>query len=133
MIDDNTIATSNVDDRLLIEGSLKAMSSIGEKIITPQFCSLQLNDVDADTSDPILRKAFGVFPFETEFDEITGISGSPVFNLTKNALCGMAIRGGMNDSKHCTVWYIDMFDIMKVLQDVHEGRSETFYEKTIRI
>jgi hypothetical protein len=32
---------------------------------------------------------------DPEFASVTGISGSPVFDVTANALCGMVVRGGM--------------------------------------
>jgi hypothetical protein len=47
-----------------------------------------------------------------EFSSITGISGSPVYNKTANALCGMVIRGGMSGPA-CTIYYVDVLDIVR--------------------
>jgi hypothetical protein len=95
--------------------------------IAPKFCFLELVDDTPFSSDPTLRRGFGVFD-RPEFADVLGLSDSPVFNVTRSALCGMVVRGGMRDDV-CTLWYVDMFDICKLLQAVHEGRAATYYEK----
>jgi hypothetical protein len=61
---------------------------------------------------------------------VLGLSGAPVFNVSQRALCGMVMRGGMNENL-CTIWYADMFDIGQLLAAVHEERSEHYYRKNI--
>jgi hypothetical protein len=55
-------------------------------------CRLEFTDVGLGTSDPTLRTGLAEFK-DPEFKSITGISGSPVFDITANALCGMVVRG----------------------------------------
>jgi hypothetical protein len=53
-----------------------------------------------------------------------------VFDVTQSALCGMVVRGNMN-ADLCTLWYIDLFDIMQLLAAVHEERTDTYYRKDV--
>jgi hypothetical protein len=76
-----------------------------------------------------LREAYAEFA-SPEFTEVTGISGAPVFNATSTKLAGMVVRGALDGSK-CTIWYVDIFDIMQFLTAVAEGRADTDYTKTI--
>jgi hypothetical protein len=61
---------------------------------------------------------------------VLGLSGSPVFNVTQRALCGIVVRGAMS-ANTCTLWYVDMFDIVQLLTAVHENRTETYYQKQL--
>lgn len=129
IIDDETICTSEKNEKILIEGSLKDLSAIDDKTIKAQFCSLEIIDDGYHEHDATLRSAYGQFLSNIEFSSVTGISGSPVFNLTKGKLCGMAVRGGLNEKKFCNVFYIDIEDIKQVLQAIHEDRPNTSYKK----
>jgi hypothetical protein len=40
----------------------------------------------------------------------------------------MVVRGTMNDTA-CGLWYVDMFDICKLLAAVHERETSTYYHK----
>lgn len=76
---------------------------------------------------------FGEALFGTlEFTSVTGISGLPVFNKTANALCGMVIRGGMNGPA-CTIYYVDVFDIVRLLEAVSERAPSTYYTKHVAV
>lgn len=129
VLDEGTVATSREGDKLLAYGALKQKSEITEEVIAPVFAELEAIDRGASPSDPTLRKAEGVYQ-NLEFDTVEGMSGSPMFNATQQRLCGMTARGGLNGN-HCTLWYIDIHDIMEMLNAVIEGRSETDYQKTI--
>src|SRR3569623_124707 len=59
-----------------------------------------------------------------------GLSGSPIFNVNRSALCGMVVRGTMADDA-CTLWYVDIFDIFRLLDSVSERRASTSYFKTL--
>ena len=129
ILDEGTVVTSQEGDKLLAYGALKQKSEITETVIAPVFGELEGVDKGASASDPTLRKAEGVYQ-NLEFDNIAGMSGSPMFNATQQRLCGMTVRGGLNGN-HCTFWYIDIRDIMEVLNAVIEGRADTEYQKTI--
>lgn len=129
IIDTTTVCTSNVGHELHIVGFLKDKSQIMPSEITMGLCQLVLRDTGIST-DPLLRQATGLF-YRPTFDSIIGISGSPVFDQTTNALCGMVSRGGMTDIR-CTIYYIDMFDLMKVLEVVSARAARASYTKMVR-
>jgi len=129
IIDRGTVATSNVGNNLSVAGVLKQKSAIETNTITSGYCYLQLRDDGPADHDPILRKAFAEF-HEPEFTSVTGISGSPVFDETAAALCGMVVRGGMSGSR-CQILYVDIFDIMQLLEAVREGAESAYYSKSI--
>jgi hypothetical protein len=74
-----------------------------------------------------MRRGFAQF-LQPEFTEITGVSGSPVFNLTANRLCGMVLRGGMNGN-FCNVYFMDAADIMRFLEAVSSKAGSVYYSK----
>jgi hypothetical protein len=127
LIDENTVTTSKVVDALHVHGVLKAPSEIIETVIAPKFCQLEMVDDTPPSNDPTIRRCFGMFE-NPEFADVVGLSGSPVFNVSQSALCGMVARGAMHGDA-CTLWYIDVFDIMKMLAAVHHGKDAAFYEK----
>jgi len=47
-----------------------------------------------------------------------------------NALCGMVVRGGMTRNR-CQIYFIDIFDIMRLLESVSERRESAYYTKTV--
>ena len=127
VIDANTVATSRQGDRLSVAGALKDKSRIIPPDIFAAFCHLQFGDAGISTSDPTLRYAIAEF-LNPEFSSITGISGSPVFDDTANALSGMVVRGSMTGNK-CQIYYLDIFDIVKALEAVYAGDQSTYYLK----
>jgi hypothetical protein len=129
IIDEKTTRTSSIGDNLQVAGVLKTGTKIEDRAIAPQFCLLEFSDQGALSEDPTLRQAFGKYK-APEFGDIVGISGAPVFNVTANALCGMVVRGGMQGDT-CTISYIDIFDILKLIQAIHAQQSETYYRKTV--
>jgi hypothetical protein len=126
VIDEKTVVQSEISDRLLVAGVLKEKTRIDPPNFTIGYCRLELGDA-GPTSDPFLRRATALFD-KPEFTTITGISGSPVFNLSKNALCGMVVRGGMSGT-NCEIRYIDIFDIRRLLESVSAGETSSFYMK----
>lgn len=127
-IDEHTVATSQVGHALLVAGVLKEKSQIDPPDIAIGYCRLEFQDV-GPASDPFLRHAIAQF-LNPEFSSIVGISGSPVFDRVSNALCGMVIRGGMTGSK-CEIRYIDIFDIVRLLESVSEGVTKSYYKKNV--
>jgi hypothetical protein len=129
ILDPRTIATSQDGHALLVAGVLKEQTEITETELAPQFCQLEFIDSGATRSDPTLRHAFSEFA-NPNFTAITGLSGSPVFDVTTNALCGMVVRGGMNGNR-CDIRYVDIFDIMQLIEGVHAGKSAANYTKSV--
>jgi hypothetical protein len=60
------------------------------------------------------------------------VSAEAPFNVTQSALCGMVVRGLMTGDS-CTLRYVDMFDVGKLLGPAHEGTSTAFYMKIVAI
>jgi hypothetical protein len=129
LIDDNTMASSVVGDVLHVHGSLKTPSEITESTIAPKFGLLELVDNTPFSNDITLRRGFGLFD-GPKFQDVMGLSGSPIFNVNRSALCGMVVRGTMADDA-CTLWYVDIFDIFRLLDSVSERRASTSYFKTL--
>ena len=131
LIDERTVATSKVGDQLHVSGALKTPSEITETEIAPKFCLLEMIDDTPLSHDPTLRRCVGVFD-KPEFSDVVGLSGSPVFNLTQSALCGIVVRGVMAENA-CTLYYVDMFDVGRLLAGVHERSSSAFYVKDMLV
>ncbi|MFK4488892.1 hypothetical protein [Bradyrhizobium sp. USDA 336] len=127
-LDATTTRASQPGHRLLVAGVLKEKTSIVPPDITIGYCRLEFQDAGYGSSDPILRTAVAEFA-APEFSDITGVSGSPVFDLTANALCGMVVRGGMQ-GRFCRIHYIDIYDILQFLDGVSSGAPSHSY-KTI--
>jgi hypothetical protein len=131
VIDESTIATGVTGHELFVTGVLKEKTSIAPNDLYFGYCKLQLKDDGPAANDPILRNAWAVFD-APKFETVTGISGAPVFDVTANALCGMVVRGGMSGHS-CRILYVDIFDIMKLLEAVHSGAESTYYAKTLTL
>jgi len=129
VLDKGTCGSGSNGDVLYVNGALKEKSDLSGLPISPVFCLLELADVGASSADPILRQAYAGFA-NPEFTEIAGLSGSPVFDATSNKLVGMAVRGALA-GKACTLWYIDMFDVLTFVTAVAEGREVTDYTKVV--
>jgi hypothetical protein len=129
IIEEKTVGTSNVGHELHVAGVLKDKSQIIPPDITMGYCCLMLHDAGASTSDPFLRQATAQFS-NPAFENIVGLSGSPVFDQTANVLCGMAIRGGMTGT-HCIIHYVDIFDITRFLEGVSTRAASASYTKIV--
>jgi hypothetical protein len=129
IVDDKTIGTSKVGDKLYVSGSLKEKSSyLGE--IEPGFCQLDFIDNGASKwGDAFVREATAKYD-NPPFESLDGLSGSPVFNVTQNKLSGMAIRGKL-DKQSAQLFYIDIFDIYKVLESIKSGNLKAEYLKKV--
>lgn len=126
-IDETSVAQSREGTWLKVFGVLKSRTRIEPPNVYMDFCDLDFQDVGGTSSDVSLREARGEW-LGSVIDDITGISGSPVFNQDLGALCGMVVRGGMQDKK-CAIRYIDIFDIAHFLDSVSKGAATTTYEK----
>ncbi len=129
LLDSKTVAGSSVGDILHAYGALKESSQIDNRSISPAYALLEVTDNTEKSHDPTLRSAIGKFD-RPKFSEVRGLSGSPVFNVTKRALCGVVVRGSL-DAGECTIRYVDIRDVYRLLVSVHDGSSEVYYYKTV--
>lgn len=125
ILDEKTISKSSTHDKLLIYGALKKNSEITEKSIKPIYCLISMTDGGAPSNDATIRHATGIVT-NSAIDDLSGLSGSPVFNVTKNALCGIVVRGGISD-KSGIIWYVDIIDIMYFINAVFQNQKEVSY------
>jgi hypothetical protein len=133
-IDTGPVGRSVAGHSLAVYGVLKEKTMIiypdgkrGDIIIG--YCQLEYADTTLTTHDAVLREAQAGF-LAPEFSSITGISGSPVYDKTAGALCGMVVRGGMTGAKSI-IRFIDMFDIVRVLEAVGSGAKGIDYKKIV--
>jgi hypothetical protein len=127
IIEERTVATSQPGHVLYLAGVLKDKTSIIPPDIDIGYCRLEFQDAGPSRSDPFLRRAIAQFD-NPEITSITGISGSPVYDQTANALCGMVVRGGITGA-NCTIYYLDVFDIVRFLEAVSRGVESAYYIK----
>jgi hypothetical protein len=121
-------ATSEPADRLIVTGFLKQKSSISPPLIFAGLCFLQFTDAGVATFDYALRRGLATYS-NPDFDNISGMSGAPVYNLNSRAMCGMVARGGLQIGGACTICFIDIFDITQFLDAVSGGLDKVGYIK----
>lgn len=129
ILDKNTVETSRIGDELHVCGALKDLSTIGESKIKPKFGLLDFNDTGLYEKDIVLRDGTAQYT-NVEFENLVGISGSPVFNKTLGKLCGMAVRAGLKEGK-ASLKYIDIEDITNILHGICNGSLAANYTKEI--
>jgi hypothetical protein len=119
---------------LAVHGVLKEKTTIihadgkpGDIVIG--YCQLEYADTTLTTPDAVLREAKAEFAAPA-FSSVTGISGSPVYDKTAGALCGMVVRGGMSGTKS-NIRFIDMFDIVRFLEGAGSGAPGIDYRKIV--
>lgn len=130
ILDTGTVGTSRKNDALLVNGVLKGESTIDSDQVTPTFGLLEFADQGESTFDYALRQAQAVFD-NRDIKSVTGISGGPVFNKTMSRLAGVVVRGSLTDGGLATIHYVDIFDVMKVLEAVSNGSLRAKYNKVI--
>ena len=130
IIDENTTATSKPGDMLLVHGVLKEKVNLSTPEMSVRYCRLEFID-QRSSSDPVLRRATAQY-IQPEFREITCISGSPVYNLTTNCLCGMVMRGCINGNT-CEMHYVDIFDILRFIEAVNAKHENIYYKKNVML
>jgi Trypsin-like peptidase domain len=130
VIGPGTVGTSDTAHRLKVYGflSTKAVVDCEAKSITGGYCDLQFHDVGETSSDPFIRQAVASYAGHS-FSSLDGISGAPVFDETEGRLCGMVARAGLNNLGNATLWYIDIFHIIKLVEAIHAGSSRLDYLK----
>jgi len=133
-MDAKPVGSSVAGHLLAVYGVLKQMTTIihpegKQGDIDIGYCQLEYTDTTLTTPDAILREAKAEFAAPA-FSSVTGISGSPVYDKTAGALCGMVVRGGMSGKKS-SIRFIDMFDIVRFLEGVGSGAPSVDYRKIV--
>ena len=126
-IDDAHTATARSGEQLVVFGMLKEATVIDGHDISVSWGRLEFTDIGFG-NDPVLRKATAEFR-TPGFTNLSGISGAPVSSSSTGKLCGMVVRGG-SDGTRWTIHYIDVFDIIQLLDAVAVGSEATYYNKT---
>jgi len=130
-IESDSVGTSVPGHPLVIAGVLKEKSQIVPGDISIGYCRLEYMDFGPQSHDITLRVGEAEFPVPG-FTQVTGISGSPVFDLAKEVLCGMVVRGSMN-GRRSTIRYIDIADVLHFLRGAAGQQKRTYYEKWITV
>jgi hypothetical protein len=113
-IAERTVATATAGHDLFAYRLLKEKSRLlpePDGIFAP--CCLPARDRGGTSNDPLLRRASARFA-SGGFQSIVGMSGSPVFDITANALCGMVVRGGITANSY-EYLYADIRHIVQLL------------------
>jgi hypothetical protein len=131
VIDPGTAGSAANNDEVRIYGCLKGPTVIDEHTISGKYLELDLVDRGRANSDPILRRAEGPIR-NAEIASLTGMSGSPVFNVTRKRLCGVVVRAGIRGGT-AQVWYVDFGDILHRMSAIAEGRSSYAYDLSFPI
>lgn len=127
VIDEKTVGSSDTAHKLKVYGYLKDKTNIDydSKSVTAGYCDLEFRAVGETSSDHFIRSAMATYSGH-DFTTLTGISGAPVFDETVNRLCGMVVRGALNNGA-ATIWYIDIFHINKALEAISTKMTNVSY------
>ncbi|MFG1184821.1 hypothetical protein [Xanthobacter aminoxidans] len=129
IIDVNTVSRSQFGDALSIYGSLKANSFFSNDAMRPVYVLIHGVDFPESSHDFTLRCARANVT-NPEIKDLVGLSGSPVYNMSRSSLSGMVVRAGIKDCI-ATFWYIDIYDIMQLLCAGHRGEADLKYNKGV--
>ncbi len=130
IVTEETIGTSDRGDALIVHGTLKAPSYISATEVSPSFASLEFEDVGATSDDPFLREGRAYFD-DPALQSLSGLSGSPIYNVTRDRLCGMVVRGGIDDG-NARIRFVDIFDIAKLLESISVDQARVVYDKNVK-
>lgn len=127
--DMKTLASSREGDELFVHGNNKEDTVIDEKGITAAYADIFLVDSGSVEHDITQRRAQGKITNDN-FSNLSGLSGAPVFNITRNAITGIVVRGGIHN-KIARVRYVDILDIYFRIKAIHEKMEAYKYMKRI--
>jgi hypothetical protein len=125
-----TTVRADMGDDLTVYGALKEKTVIVDRLIKPTFARLGFADTGPHRYDPFLRTC-SAFWRDPEFTSISGISGAPVFNDTRQGLSGMMVRGGLSGSNASGI-FLDFEDVLRIVVNAHTGSEGVDYVKIVR-
>lgn len=129
-LDAGTAASSRTGHKLVINGAFKRKSAIVDETIVPVFGHLEFDDCGPFLSDRVLRRARARFD-NPEVDDLTGFSGSPVFDSTSGKLAGFVTRAGLNGGE-ATAHFIDVAHLVAILGAIVDGSLKAQYRVAIQ-
>lgn len=129
-LDSSTVVGSQAGDELTVYGALKEELRIEDRTIRPTFAKLDFDDDGPLAYDPFLRTC-SAFWKNVGFSSIAGISGSPVFNNTRQGLTGVMLRGGVDGAGQARGAFLDFDDVIRILMTIHAGASSADYVKVV--
>ena len=124
-MNDENVARTHEGHNLQIFGVLKEKTHIDPPDVVIGYTLLEFVDRGPMNADTVLRVAEGHFE-NAEITDITGISGSPVFDRTTGKLCGMVARGKVQDQK-AIIYYLDIVHILAFLESSIGGAGGIAY------
>jgi hypothetical protein len=120
--------SSEPANQVIATGFLKQKSHIDPPNIFAGLGFLEFRDAGVAQFDHALRRGLATYAYP-DFNSIAGMSGSPVYNLNSEALCGMIARGGLDPGDGLTIYFIDIFDVLQFLDAVATGSNNVSYTK----
>jgi hypothetical protein len=124
-ISEESAGRSDDGHNLVIFGVLKEKTHIDPPDVVIGYTLLEFVDRGPMNADNVLRIAEGAFD-NPEITDITGISGSPVFDRDTGKLCGMVARGKVQDQK-AIIYFIDILHILAFLKSSVGGAAGIAY------
>ncbi len=111
-----SIELSEVAQSLKVYGYIREKINIDHeaKSIKVLWVDLQMHDSGAASEDHFIRRAQATWP-NSPFKSVAGLSGAPMVSGSVGRLCGMVVRGNMSGDA-ATLWFIDVFHILKALE-----------------
>lgn len=125
-LDEQTICSSVTGDRLMIFGAVKEKTVIDPPNMHVVFCRLEASDT-GPSADPFMRRGTTQY-VNLGFSRPAGISGAPTFNLTRNGLCGMVLRGTLQNGRF-NLMYVNAFDLFRFVEGVSLRSPNIFYTR----
>ena len=126
-ISEGSAGRSDAGHNLAVFGVLKEKTHIDPPDVVIGYTLLEFVDRGPMNADNCLRVAEGDFD-NPAITDITGISGSPVFDQNTGKLCGMVARGKVQDQKSI-IYFIDILDILAFLKSSVGGAGGVTYQK----
>jgi hypothetical protein len=127
ILESSTLAAAEPGDELFAFGALWNDTVINGTSIEVLYTEIGLeDDTKRASTDSALRRAFNNdFPAHRA---VTGLSGAPVFNVSRNGLSGIVCRGSAKDSR-AIVHYIDVQDIVRLVHAARYDEVRVSYTK----
>ena len=127
IVSDETVASSEKDHVLQAFGALKEKTVIVPPDVHVSYGLVDFYDLGQANSDVTLRVAGGHW-IESTIANLTGLSGAPVMDRTTGKLCGMVVRGKVQNGD-ALIYFIDFWDILKFLKTIKGGGGTVKYSK----
>ena len=114
-------------DSIVVYGALKAETWISESVISPRYAALEFQDAGFYEKDRTLRRAIARWE-NVSFAGLTGLSGAPVYNVSRRGYCGTVIRGALVNASDATSFYLDSEHVIRFLDAIVSGNSAIAYD-----